>query len=378
MRIFAYVVVLGAAFATSPASAERLHVAISGDQNMVDYVNNILAPTFEKVNRGVKVFAFGTGPGEAGSQKIYEKLAAQKAAGVEKWDFDVIVIHQKMAGPMVQENLLAAYKDKIPTGVLATRDTAKTALGADVSGFVMPMFHAQTALAYNPDLVQDVPGSYAELVEWVKKNPNKFGYSGIKRDMSGLGFVTGWIYAFGGDADRLVQGPYDAATKAAWDKPLAELKEFNKNVVIIPTDAGMLDQLSRGEIAMGPVWADLFYTRKSQGKLPPGMKLTLLAPGMPGQPMYYAIPAKAANATIAEKFVALATSPEVQAEGVVKRFNWYPGIDAKHLEGTLDAADWNKFFSDISPEELAANGKPFPHARYLNDIVDSYQKKVEN
>jgi len=279
---------------------------------------------------------------------------------------------------MVQESLLAAYKEKIPTGALVSRDTARTALGADVSGFVMPMFHTQTAIAYNSSLVHDVPSSYAELVEWVKNNPNKFGYSGTKRDMSGVGFVTGWIYAFGGDADRLVQGPYDSATKTAWDKPLADLKEFNQKVVITPSDAGTLDQLSRGEIAMGSVSADLFYTRKSQGKLPPDLKLKLLAPGMPGQPMYYAIPAKAANAATAEKFVTLATSPEVQAEGVVKRFKWYPGIDARHLQGMLDAAAWNTFFSDMSPDELSAKGKPFPHARYLNDIMESYRSKVEN
>jgi putative spermidine/putrescine transport system substrate-binding protein len=378
MRTLAYAVALGAAIAVSPAAAERVHVAVAGDEKMVDYVNNVLAPMFEKANQGVKVFVVGAGPGEGGSQKIYEKLAAQKAAGVEKWDFDVIVIHQKIAGPMVQEKLLTAYKDKIPTGALVTRDTARIALGADVSGFVMPMFHTQTAIAYNPTLVQDVPSIYAELVEWAKKNPNKFGYSGIKRDMSGVGFVTGWIYAFGGDSDRLVQGPYDAATKAAWDKPLADLKEFNKNVAITPSDAGTLDQLSRGEIAMGTVWADLFYARKSQGQLPQDIKLKLLAPGMPGQPMYYAIPARASNVANAEKFVALATSPEVQAEGVVKRFNRYPGIDARHLEGTLDSASWNKFFSDISPEELAAKGKPFPLSQYLTDILEAYQKSVEN
>ena len=49
---------------------------------------------------------------------------------------------------------------------------------------------------------------------------------------------------------------------------------------------------------------------------------------LPGQPMYYVVPAKAANAKLAEEFVGLATSPRVQAEGIVKLFNWYPGIDA--------------------------------------------------
>jgi len=378
MRMRLAALALAVACSTASANAQTINVATAGDQNMVDYVRDYLGPLFEKKHPGVKVVAVGTGPGDGGSQKIYEKLAAQKAANVGAWDFDVIVVHQKMAGQMVGEQLLAKYRDKIDTGKLVTRETAANALGADVSGYVMPMFHSQTALAYNPDLVKDVPGSYSALIDWVKKNPKKFGYNGIKGGMSGVAFVAGWVYAFGGGADKMMKGPYDAATKAAWDKLLADLKDFNRNVVITPGNAGTLDMLNRGEIAMGPVWVDMFYTWMAEGKLPPNMKLKLIAPGMPGQPMYYATPAKAANAKLAEEFIAMATSPEVQAEGIVKRFNWYPGIDAKHLEGKLDQAVWKKLFADISPEDLSSKGQPFPIAPYFNDILESYEKKVAN
>jgi putative spermidine/putrescine transport system substrate-binding protein len=361
-----------------PASAQQtLNVATAGDQNMVDYVKDYLGPMFEKKHPGVKVNAVGTGPGDAGSQKIYEKLDAQKKGGGTKSDFDVVVIHQKAAGTMVKEGLLDKYTDKIATGALATRDTAKNALGAEVSGYVMPMFHSQTAIAYNADMVKNPPSSYPELMEWVKKNPKQFGYNGIKGGMSGVAFVAGWVGAFGGDAAKLEKGPYDPNAKANWDKALADLKEFNKNAVITPGNAGTLDMLNRGEIAMGPVWVDMFYTWMADGKLPPNMKLKLVSPGMPGQPMYYAVPANA-NAKLAQDFVALATSPEVQAEGIVKRFNWYPGIDAKNLEGKLDQAAWKKLFADISPEELQSKGKPFPIAPYFNDILEAYERKVAN
>ena len=53
--------------------------------------------------------------------------------------------------------------------------------------------------------------------------------------------------------------------------------------------------------------------------------------------MYYVIPAKAANAALAKKFIDFAESPEVQAEGIVKQFNWYPGIDPQHVQSKLDA-----------------------------------------
>jgi putative spermidine/putrescine transport system substrate-binding protein len=368
---------LAALLMSSAASAQTLNVATAGDQNMVDYIKDYLGPLFEKSHPGVKVVAVGTGPGDGGSQKIFEKLDAQKKAAAAA-DFDVVVIHQKAAGTMVQDGLIKKYRDALPTGSLVTRESATNALGTDVSGYVMPMFHSQTAIAYNPDLIKNPPNNYAELRDWVKKNPKQFGYNGIKGGMSGVAFVTGWISAFGGDAAKLEKGPYDAATKATWDKAMADLKDFNQNVVITPGNAGTLDMLNRGEIAMGPVWVDMFYTWKADGKLPPNMRLKLVSPGMPGQPMYYAIPSKTAQDKLAAEFIALATSPDVQAEGIVKRFNWYPGIDAKNLEGKLDQAAWNQLFADIPPDTLAANGKPFPIGPYFNDILETYEKKVAN
>ncbi len=86
------------------------------------------------------------------------------------------------------------------TGKLVSRDTATNSLGANVDGFVMPMFHSQTAIAYNPALVSNPPKSYDELVAWTKANPKKFGYNGIKGGMSGVAFVFGWIYANTPDA----------------------------------------------------------------------------------------------------------------------------------------------------------------------------------
>ena len=370
---------LVALLAATPALAQTvLNVVTAGDQNMVDYVNDFLGPRFEKLHPDVKVRAAGTGPGDGGSQKIYEKLDAQAKAGTAAWDIDVAVVHQRMAGTMVKENLLAAYRAETATDKLVSRETATNALGQDVGGYVLPMFHSQIALAYNPALVKAPPKTYTELNDWAKQNPKQFGYNGIKGGMSGVGFVMGWSMANSDKADQLMKGPYDAALKADIEKSLASLKEFNKNVTFTPGNAGTLDALNRGEIAMGPVWVDMFYTWQADGKLNPDLKLELIGPGLPGQPMYYVTPAKAANPKLAKQFIELATSPEIQAEGIVKRFNWYPGIDAQHVKAKLDEATWNKLFTDVKPEELAAKGKPFPLTQYFSDILESYERTVAN
>ncbi|MET0346879.1 MAG: extracellular solute-binding protein, partial [Casimicrobiaceae bacterium] len=341
-----------------PIAAQTINVVTAGDQNMVDYVNNYLGPKFEAMNPGVKVKAVGTGPGDSGSQKIYEKLSAQQKAGTAAWDVDVAVVHQRGAATMVKENLLLPYRNDVAAGKLVTRDSATNALGANVDGFVLPMFHSQIAFAYNPDVVKNPPKNFAELAEWAKKNPKQFGYNGVKGGMSGVGFVMGWVNANSGLGDKLEKGPYDPAAKAQIDKALVSLKDFNQSVVMTPGNAGTLDMLNRGEIAMGPVWVDMFYTWQADGKMNPKVKLSLPSPGLPGQPMYYVIPAKAANAAIAKKFIDFAESPEIQADGIVKQFNWYPGIDPQHVQAKLDPKAWNKLFTDISPADLSKNGRP--------------------
>src|SRR5580692_10530049 len=141
----------GLALATASAPAQTLNLATAGDQNMVDYARDFLGPIFEKDHPGVTVKAVGTGPADAGSQKIMEKLEAEKANA--SWDMDVVVIHQKAAGQMVKDGLLAKYAPDVPTDRLVTSQTAKQALGVDVNGYVMPMFLSQTAIVYNTAMV---------------------------------------------------------------------------------------------------------------------------------------------------------------------------------------------------------------------------------
>jgi hypothetical protein len=79
---------------------------------------------------------------------------------------------------------------------------------------------------------------------------------------------------------------------------------------------------------------------------------------------------------LAKAFIELATSPKVQADGIVKRFNWYPGIDPEAVKAQLDAATWQKLFVDVTPADLATKGKPFPIVPYFNDILESYERAV--
>jgi ABC-type Fe3+ transport system substrate-binding protein len=90
------------------------------------------------------------------------------------------------------------------------------------------------------------------------------------------------------------------------------------------------------------------------------------------------LPKNAANPDAAKKFIAFATSPAIQAEGIVKKFNWYPGIDAENVKPELSEEDWSKLFVDVTPQDLAEKGRPFPVTPYFNEILEAYERTVRN
>ena len=278
---------------------------------------------------------------------------------------------------MVKENLLAPYRSEIATGKLVSRDTAKNALGQNVDGYVIPMFHSQIAFAYNPAVVKAPPKSYAELAEWVKKNPKQFGYNGVKGGMSGVGFVMGWVSANSGHGRPAREGSVRPGEEGG-DRQVA--REPQGVQPERRADAGQRRHARHAESRRdldGPgVGRHVLHLGRRRQAAARAIKLSLPQPGLPGQPMYYVVPAKAANAALAKKFIDFAASPEIQAEGIVKQFNWYPGIDAQYVKAKLDEKSWNKLFTDITPEALASYGRPFPLSEYFTDILEGYERVV--
>ncbi|HOQ99488.1 MAG TPA: extracellular solute-binding protein [Anaerolineae bacterium] len=348
-----------------------LSIATAGDTNMEELQRNKFGPEFVKANPNVTINVVGTGPGDAGSQAVYTKLKAQKDAGTATWDLDVLIIHQSIMGQMINDGLALKY---VPETSLAGSLTpaAKNALGTDVDGYVIPMFSSQVAIAYNPDKVPNPPKSYAELVDWIKANPNRFGYNGVKGGMSGVAFTGGYLYWKTGKYEQLTKGPYDQALEADWVNIFSEMKALP--CTITNGNNGTLDMLNRGEIDMGPVWVDMFVLWKNEGRMDPKMRMLLPDPGIPGQPMYVVIPAKSAHIAEAKKYAEFICSPEQQAKVIVEQQGWYPGIDPTKVLPNVSEEGKAKLFGDIPPEVLNKNGLSFPLAKYMSDFQAAYEE----
>ena len=167
-----------------------------------------------------------------------------------KWDVDVAIVHQLVMPDLIQNGLVARYAPEIATYKLMTAADGRNALGFNVEGYVMPMFHSQVVLAYNPEVVKSPPNTFDELVAWIKANPKKFGYNGVKGGMSGVAFATGWVYWKAGGDERYTKGPYAKETQAGWPAAIKELKGLP--VTLTSGNNDTLDRLNRGEICDGP------------------------------------------------------------------------------------------------------------------------------
>jgi len=178
--------------ASAPAKPEpvTLVVATAGDTNMKELQRDAVGKEFSQANPQVSITVVGTGPGDAGSQTIFQKLKAQKDAGKTERDIDVAIVHQSIMNEMMKEGLLEKYVPMSANKDYVTSADSKNSLGTDVTGYVIPMFHSHVVLAYNPEKVKDVPQDFDELIKWIKANPKRFGYNGIQNGMSGVAFTT--------------------------------------------------------------------------------------------------------------------------------------------------------------------------------------------
>jgi ABC-type uncharacterized transport system YnjBCD substrate-binding protein len=368
------VAILAWGLASQSAAGEKivLNVVTAGDTNMHELQKDIFGPAFVKKFPNVEINAVGSGPGDPGSRVIFQKLKSEKDANVAKYDIDVAIVHQSIMPDMIKNDLLAKYGPEISTYKMMTAANGKNALGFNVEGYVMPMFQSQVVLAYNPDMVKSPPNTFDELVGWIKANPKKFGYNGVKGGMSGTGFVTGWNYWKSGKYDQYAKGNYDKAAESSWPAAIKELKSLPVTMTTGNNDT--LDKLNRGEIAMGPVWVDMLINMKNEGRMDPKIKMKLISPGLPGQPMYLVVTKKSANYEMAKNFVEFITSPEVQARVIVERQGWLPGIDAKYVMSVVTPKAKEMIFADLPSETLEKYGLVFPQQEYFKDLLTAYEE----
>ena len=279
---------------------------------------------------------------------------------------------------MVKENLLTPYRKDVAAGKLESRDTATNALGTNVDGYVIPMFHSQIALAYMPDLVKSPPKTFTELEAWAKANPKQFGYNGVKGGMSGVGFVTGWVAAHGARCEQAREGPVRREPEGR-DRQVARRAQGVQQER--RADAGQRRHARHAE------------SRRDRDGPGVGRHVLYVAGRRPAEPEGQARAAAAGTAGTADvlrgarRSAAHRGAREEVHRPRGERRKCRPRASSSSSTGirasirstcrrSSTPAVWNKLFTDISPGDLSKYGRPFPLSEYFTDILEAYERVV--
>jgi putative spermidine/putrescine transport system substrate-binding protein len=255
-----------------------------------------------------------------------------------------IVLQAAEAGVLEQVS-----KDKVKGLADVPEDTIK----AGGKGGI-PYRGSSVLLAYNAKTVATPPATFDELMTWIKANPGKFTYNSPKSGGSGGAFVTTVLDKYlPADTAKTLRTTYDKNLLTQWKPGWDALRALNPYVYqkgVYPTgNKGSIELLAGGQIAMTPVWSDMFISGQKSGTIPKDMKATQIAnPSFTGGASYLGVPAHAKNKDNAIKLVDYLLSPEAQ-NMIAKDIAGYPVIPLDKLP-----ADTQATFKDAHPDQLRA------------------------
>jgi putative spermidine/putrescine transport system substrate-binding protein len=325
---------------TPPPAAEgktAINVYSGGDTNITDWHANVVIPAFEAKFPQYDVNIISTKGVAGGIKSIVDRsLAAME-------------VNADPQAELIEEDP-AYFPDSVKAGLWqkmdeATVPNAKNVIeAARVSEFGMPYRGSQVLLAYDSSKLPDaeVPKTFADLIEWVKKNPGQFTYNRPDKGGSGGNFVVRAIYEVTGrDPSKFKPGPADPALIAEFDKAwelLRSIHEFTYGNGSYPSGNNpALQLLANGSVTMIPAWSDQALQALSRGVLPDTVKLAQFADlPMPGGYAMMGMPKNTRNPQGAYDYMNFLLSPEIQ-ESVVRDIGGFPAISWSLLPAELQS-----------------------------------------
>lgn len=128
---------------------------------------------------------------------ILNKLLGEKQVQVDEGTIDIVWINGENFYTAKNNNLLmGSFTDKLPNfNKYMDKDSSeiKYDFGFIVDGYEAPYGKAQFVMIYDEARLNKAPVNHEELLEMVKKNPNKFTYA-APPDFTGSAFVRNIIY----------------------------------------------------------------------------------------------------------------------------------------------------------------------------------------
>ncbi len=210
----------------------------------------------------------------------------------------------------------------LPTAPDLALDPATVSRGYFHGGVVVPFHRNQTAIGYDTRTLaaEDVPQTFAAILEWARANPGQFAMTSPAGGGSGSGFLESAIIALSSaecveQASDFSLTPEQAVEWAAGDcldPVLAYFAELEEFVEITNGNTDTLNLIANGVASLGTVWEDQTFDFIGRGLLPPTVRTTLLETGQVGDGDGIMIPSGTDNLPAALLFVNFLLSDEAQ------------------------------------------------------------------
>ncbi|HMQ32072.1 MAG TPA: ABC transporter substrate-binding protein [Chloroflexaceae bacterium] len=401
--------------AAPEAPAAAIPAATAGELNLDDWesvvaaargqtVNWYLWGGSESINRFVDEF-YGTALRErygvtlnrvplADTVDAVNQVLSEKEAGVERGAVDLIWINGENFLSLKQaEMLLPDWSRKLPNAQLVDWENPAIYLdfGEPVEGYESPWSSAQFQLIYDSARMgeEELPRSYAALLEWAKTNPGRFTYIAPGPGaFQGTRFVKGALFELSGDARQWLAYEEEVWAEHApqlWAY-LNELKPYLwRGGETYPKDENELHALfANGEVdfsitqaiaGAGPLIAE--------GLVPETARAFVFDDYMIGDFNYVAIPRNASNQAAALVLANLILEPELQAAQILPENGFGLGYaiavtrvtDQAQLDA-LEAAQSQLGPAATPAEDLAASLVGDSAGEYQTLVEEGWREKV--
>lgn len=317
------------------------------------------------------------------------RLMAEKEASRNQGSIDLMWINGEnfkrarqadvLTGPFLE--ILPNYQKYVAP------ETAAYDFGFPTDGYEAPWGRAQFVFEYDSAAAYGHPESFADLPEWVRKNPGRFTYP-EPSDFIGSAFIRQAFLALNRESGR-TERFYDGWDETLYRESSELLWEYLNDLApylwqegrSYPRELSVLDSLfERGEVAINMNYTQAnAQSRILEGRYPDTVRTFVMKEGTVFGTHFTAIAWNSTNPAGALILANLLLDPEVQASKN-EPANWG---DFTVLEISRLSADYQERFASIdlgsatlSLDELDAAAVPDIASEYIEALQDDWYRYV--
>lgn len=313
-----------------------IYVYTDSDTNISDFWTNTIKPAFEAEYPQYEiVLTIVRGIGGGNADIVNRALAALETGDDPQVDYVENINVEANPDWLANDIFVEITEENVPN--IAGVVEAANRLPAEI-----PYRGSQVLLAYNSDLIaeEDVPTTYAELIEWIQANPGQFVYNRPDRGGSGQAMVTRAIFEVTGqDPSLFVPGTPDPELldqfPAAWQLLSSIHDSIYEGGAYPAGNTPVLELLANSSVSMITAWSDQALQAIELGLLPESTRLAQLQ-DLPftGGYAYSAIPSNSTNQEGALALANFVLRPEIQ-QAIVETIGGFPAIGWDALPAEL-------------------------------------------